>query len=93
MTQPNPDALSVKMEDAIIDLYRRKTLRVGPNGYGCILKVQADALLKRGLAVVTGTKEGRERRCRPSKVMSDVVEATDKGVKVAEALIKKRGGV
>lgn len=93
MTQPNPNALSVKMEDAIIDLYRRKTLRVGPTGYGCILKVQADALLKRGLATVTGKEEGRERLCRPSKVLSDVVAPTEKGIKVAEDLLKKRGGV
>ena len=98
MTKRNPNALSVKMEDALIELVRRKALLVGQKGVGAIATIQADALVKRGLAVA-----GEEQLFK-SEYMShyDVVKApkpapsilpTPEGVAKANNLLVARGGV
>lgn len=98
MTKRDPNALSVKMEDALIALVRQKTLLVGSTCKGSIATIQADALVKRGLAKagdsrpVKGTYSTYLDASSASTVAPTVVPTED-GVAMANKVLAARGGV
>ena len=83
------------MEDALIALVRHKTLFIGKTIKGSVATIQADALIKRGLAT-KGDSKVVKATISPSKGtlhFAPTLLPTEQGVEKAKALLLNRGGV
>ena len=103
MTQKNPNALSVKMEDALLHLVKCKSLTVGSNSRGSIALIQAEALIKRGLAMTGESKAVKATysdflnfhgtKSNAATTSAPTLVPTEQGVEKAKAVLSARGGV